>query len=151
ARGVECHRQRHRNRLVAIRRDLRVNRRRITVGADFLDRPPAGRPEDGPPLPLAHRPAPVLTFMLDLVLYNGHVLTQATPSVSSAVGVRAGRIAVVGDTDAVMREAGSSSRKIDLAGRTVVPGFNDAHAHIWKIGHLLTTMLDLRGAGGFEL
>jgi hypothetical protein len=25
-----------------------------------------------------------------------------------------------------------------------VPGFIDAHAHIWKIGHLLTTMLDLR-------
>src|SRR5205814_9038623 len=23
-------------------------------------------------------------------------------------------------------------------------GFNDAHAHIWKIGHLLTTMLDVR-------
>ncbi len=26
-----------------------------------------------------------------------------------------------------------------------MPGFNDAHAHVWKIGHLLTTMLDLRG------
>src|SRR6185436_15389675 len=25
-----------------------------------------------------------------------------------------------------------------------LPGFNDAHAHIWKIGHLLTTMIDLR-------
>jgi predicted amidohydrolase YtcJ len=88
--------------------------------------------------------------MLDLVLYNGHVLTQAVPPAASAVGVRAGRIAVVGDTDTVMREAGSSTRRIDLAGRTLVPGFNDAHAHIWKIGHLLTTMLDLRGVEGLD-
>src|ERR1700704_6657587 len=88
--------------------------------------------------------------MLDLILHNGHVLTQAAPPVASAVGVRAGRIAVVGATDTVMREAGSSTRRIDLAGRTLVPGFNDAHAHIWKIGHLLTTMLDLRGVEGLD-
>ena len=88
--------------------------------------------------------------MLDLVLYNGHVLTQAVPAVAGAVSVRAGRIAVVGSTEDVVREAGSSTRRIDLAGRTLVPGFNDAHAHIWKIGHLLTTMLDLRGVEGLD-
>src|SRR6187549_2426455 len=88
--------------------------------------------------------------MLDLVLYNGHVLTQAAPPVAAAVGVRAGRIAVVGSTEEVQREAGASTRRIDLAGRTLVPGFNDAHAHIWKIGHLLTTMLDLRGVEGLD-
>ena len=27
----------------------------------------------------------------------------------------------------------------------MIPAFHDAHAHVWKIGHLLTTMLDLRG------
>ena len=31
-----------------------------------------------------------------------------------------------------------------------MPGFIDAHAHIWKIGHLLTTMLDLRGVDSVE-
>jgi len=88
--------------------------------------------------------------MLDLVLYNGHVLTQAVPPVAGAVGVRAGRIALVGSTEEVTREAGPSTRRIDLAGRTLVPGFNDAHAHISKIGHLLTTMLDLRGVEGLD-
>ena len=35
---------------------------------------------------------------------------------------------------------------VDLAGQSLLPGFVDAHAHIWKIGHLLTTLLDVRGA-----
>jgi hypothetical protein len=88
--------------------------------------------------------------MLDLVLYNGRVLTQAAAPVAAAVGVRGGRITAVGRAEDVMQEAGASTRRIDLAGRTVVPGLNDAHAHIWKIGHLLTTMLDLRGVAGID-
>lgn len=85
-------------------------------------------------------------MMLDRILFNGNVLTQAGTGVAAAVGVRDGRIARVGSTADVLREAGPSARRIDLAGRTLVPGFHDAHAHIWKIGHLLTTMLDLRSA-----
>jgi predicted amidohydrolase YtcJ len=79
----------------------------------------------------------------DIVLHNGRVLTQATLAPPSAVLVRGGRIAAVGDSADLLRDAGAT-RRLDLAGRTLIPGFNDAHAHIWKIGHLLTTMLDLR-------
>src|SRR5712671_3836936 len=86
--------------------------------------------------------------MLDLVLYNGRVLTQAASPVAAAIGVRGGRIAAVGRAEDVMHQAGACTRRIDLAGRALVPGLNDAHAHIWKIGHLLTTMLDLRGVAG---
>jgi predicted amidohydrolase YtcJ len=88
--------------------------------------------------------------MLDVVLYNGVVLTQAHPASAQAVGIREGRIALVGRNETVLEAASPSTRRIDLGGRTVVPGFNDAHAHIWKIGHLLTTMLDLRRVGGIE-
>ena len=80
----------------------------------------------------------------DIVLHNGRVLTQATLAPPSAVLVRGGRIAAVGDSADLLRDAAGATRRIDLAGRTLIPGFNDAHAHIWKIGHLLTTMLDLR-------
>jgi hypothetical protein len=82
--------------------------------------------------------------MLDLVLHNGVVLTQANSEGATAVGVREGRVAIVGDDRSVLREAGAATRRVDLAGRILIPGFNDAHAHIWKIGHLLTTMVDLR-------
>jgi hypothetical protein len=80
----------------------------------------------------------------DIFLHNGHVLTQAHPAVASAVVVRDGRIASVGDSADLQRGLDSRVRRIDLTGRTLVPGFNDAHAHVWKIGHLLTSMLDLR-------
>jgi len=80
----------------------------------------------------------------ELVLHNGRILTQAGLDVFTAILIRDGRVAFVGDSADVARAAGAGAKRIDLAGRTVVPGFIDAHAHIWKIGHLLTTMLDLR-------
>jgi predicted amidohydrolase YtcJ len=88
--------------------------------------------------------------MLDLALYNGRVLTQSMPPAVAAVGVRDGRIALAGDDHTVLAAAGASTRRVDLGGRTVVPGFNDAHAHIWKVGQLLTTMLDLRRVASIE-
>ena len=88
--------------------------------------------------------------MLDLVLHDGNVLTQAGSVRAQAVGVRDGRIACVGTTGDVLNAAGPATERVDLAGRTVIPGFNDAHAHIWKIGHLLTTMLDLRRVGSVQ-
>jgi hypothetical protein len=81
---------------------------------------------------------------MDLVLFNGAVLTMASSRTASAVLIRDGRIASVGESCKVLREAPPAARRIDLAGRALLPGFHDAHAHIWKIGHLLTTMLDLR-------
>jgi predicted amidohydrolase YtcJ len=56
------------------------------------------------------------------------------------------RIVAVGSDDDVLNLRGPDTRVIDLGGHTLLPGFIDAHAHIWKIGHLLTTLLDLRGA-----
>lgn len=84
----------------------------------------------------------------DTVLFNARLLTPA-PSQATALLIRDGRIAAVGD-DGLERSAAADAARIDLGGRTVVPGFNDAHAHVWKIGHLLTTMLDLRRVSSLE-
>lgn len=87
--------------------------------------------------------------MSDVVLTRGTVLTGRAAGPAATVVVRDGRILAVGDTG-VAEAAAPGARQIDLEGRTVVPGFNDAHAHVWKIGHLLTTMLDLRGVESVE-
>jgi predicted amidohydrolase YtcJ len=63
---------------------------------------------------------------------------------AEAVGVLNGQIAAVGSASDLEAMAGPSTRRIALDGRFVLPGFEDAHAHIWKMGHLLTTMVDLR-------
>ncbi|MFG1625755.1 amidohydrolase [Kribbella sp. NPDC049227] len=48
---------------------------------------------------------------------------------AQAVAVRNGRILAVGGDDAVLALRGSTTRVVDLRGRTVLPGFIDSHAH----------------------
>jgi predicted amidohydrolase YtcJ len=67
---------------------------------------------------------------LDLLLTGGPVYTvDDARSVGEAVGIKAGRIAAVGPAGEVERLAGRSTRVIELEGRTVLPGFQDAHLH----------------------
>lgn len=84
--------------------------------------------------------------MLDLIFKNGPVLVYDPRFPQpEAVGIRGGHILAVGTLDHVMGQATAATRTFDLGGRTLIPGFTDAHVHVWKVGHLLTTMLDLRG------
>jgi predicted amidohydrolase YtcJ len=66
----------------------------------------------------------------DVVLVNGavHTVDRSQPR-ASAVAIRDGRIAAVGDDDVVRALSGPRTENIDLRGRTVLPGFQDAHAH----------------------
>src|SRR5687768_7169558 len=85
--------------------------------------------------------------MVDRIFWNGVFLTQdpRLPA-AEAVAVRDGRIAAVGSLESIEALAEPATERVDLGGRAVIPGFNDAHVHVWKVGHLLTGMLDLRGA-----
>ncbi len=66
----------------------------------------------------------------DLAFVNGDVYTvDAARTWAQAVGVRDGRIVAVG-TDAVVADLiGTSTEVVDLGGRMLVPGFQDAHVH----------------------
>ncbi len=86
---------------------------------------------------------------MDLLLYNANVRT-ITDGAASAVLISGSRISAVGQSADLLASASASTRRLNLEGRTVIPGFNDAHAHIWKIGHLLTSMLDLRKVTSFS-
>lgn len=66
----------------------------------------------------------------DLVLVGGSVMTMdARRPTASAVAIATGRIVSVGDDAAVAEHTGPRTRRIDLNGRTVLPGFVDAHVH----------------------
>lgn len=74
-----------------------------------------------------------------LMITGGQILTMdpASPNVE-AIGVRDGHIVASGSIETVRRETGSRLETIDLAGRTAVPGFYDAHAHPMMVGYALS-------------
>ena len=65
------------------------------------------------------------------VLLGGKVFTgdAAQPCVT-AVAIAGQRVLAVGDDAAMRALAGPRTRVVELGGRVVVPGFNDAHAHV---------------------
>ncbi len=89
--------------------------------------------------------------MPDSIFYNGTLLTQdpALPR-AEALAVTEGRIEAVGARGDIEALAGPHTERIDLEGRTLVPGFNDSHVHVWKVGQLLTSILDLRATRSLE-
>jgi predicted amidohydrolase YtcJ len=75
----------------------------------------------------------------DLVLTGGSVLTMdAARRTAEAVAVRAGRIVAIGSSAEIERLGGPRTRRIDLAGRTLLPSFQDAHVHPAMAGINLT-------------
>jgi predicted amidohydrolase YtcJ len=69
----------------------------------------------------------------DLVFTGGPVFTADTVrSRAGAVAVRDGRIVAVGSEHDIRDLVGRSTEVVDLAGRLLVPGFQDAHVHpVW--------------------
>ncbi|MDA2935389.1 amidohydrolase family protein [Acidobacteria bacterium AH-259-D05] len=74
-------------------------------------------------------PPEVLAYP-NMIAYNGQVLTVDDAfSTAQAFAVRDGKFLVVGTNQRITALAGPETRKIDLKGRTVVPGFIDTHNH----------------------
>jgi predicted amidohydrolase YtcJ len=73
----------------------------------------------------AKRPAPA-----DTIFFGGPILTINPVGEAGALAVRDGIIVAVGDLDAVLPFHGPSTNVIDLAGKTLMPGFVEPHLHI---------------------
>lgn len=70
------------------------------------------------------------------VIYNGKILTADSPDPNSfktaqAAAIYDGRFVAVGTNEQVMQYAGASTKKIDLGGRTVIPGLVETHVHVY--------------------
>jgi len=79
----------------------------------------------------------------DLAMTGARIYTaERSKPTASAMAVQGGKILAIGDD--ISRYIGPSTRKIDLAGATIIPGFIDSHGHMEALGDSLE-ILDLRG------
>ena len=79
-----------------------------------------------------------------MLLFSNGVIHTADPQAPVAEAVLVGddgRILAVGARADLERPA---ARRVDLAGRALIPGFNDAHVHVTWLGMLLTRLVDAR-------
>ena len=86
----------------------------------------------------------------DLILTNARVYTvDPSRPVAEAMAVRGGRVQFVGSTRGALSFRGGSTQVLDLAGRTVIPGMTDAHAHFLGLGTMLRDV-SLVGTRSYE-
>ena len=78
---------------------------------------------------------------VEMVALDGKVWTgNAKQPEVEAFAVSGHRILAVGTSEAMQRLAGPETKVIDLKGRRVVPGFNDAHVHFFWGGQGLASV-----------
>ena len=82
----------------------------------------------------------------DTILFNGDIVTMGTSPRAKAVAIIDGKFFAVGDDKEILALATARTRKVDLGGKVVVPGFIDAHSHPGSSGlqHLREVDCDLR-------
>jgi hypothetical protein len=78
---------------------------------------------------------PLARIEPELILHNGNIWTvnEKLPR-AQAIAISNGRILAIGTNSEVLSLASGLSKKIDLGGNTVLPGFIDAHAHPCESG-----------------
>src|SRR4051812_220409 len=90
---------------------------------------------------------PAAAQQADTILVNGKIVTvDRASSVREALAIRGGRIVAVGTNAELRRLAGSTTRVVDLQGRTVIPGLIDSHMHAIRAAQFFATEVNWIGA-----
>jgi predicted amidohydrolase YtcJ len=88
-----------------------------------------------------------------LILHNGNIHTvDAKQPHAEAIAIADDRFFAVGSNADVLALATARTKKVDLGGKTVVPGFIDAHTHVAEPGlqHLRSVDCDLRSIADIQ-
>src|SRR5947207_10119269 len=71
----------------------------------------------------------------DVILSNGKIITvDERFTIAQTVAIKGDRIVAVGTTADINRLAGPNTRRIDLRGRSLMPGLIDNHMHVVRAG-----------------
>lgn len=87
----------------------------------------------------------------DLIVHRANVVTlDDRGSRASSLVVHGDRISYVGDDATALLYRGPNTQVIDAGGKTVTPGFCDAHVHFAAFGHMRLRYADLVGCGSVD-
>ncbi len=79
---------------------------------------------------------------VDQIYINGKVITvDAKNTVAQAIAIKDGKIVAVGTTAEISKLKNAKTKVVDLAGKTLLPGFVDGHSHFMSLG--MATTVDL--------
>ncbi len=103
---------------------------KITALGVAANLPGCGSPDEAAPSSIVDE-----RQVADAVYLNGKIITvdDDNPK-ATAVAIKDGKIIYVGDIRGAKPLMADSTRQIDLQGRTMVPGFVDAHGHVVNAG-----------------
>jgi len=74
-------------------------------------------------------------FEADIIFHNADIVTMnAASPAASALAIVDDRIALVGSNTEVMKHEGASTQVVDMQQQTIMPGFVDAHTHLFSWG-----------------
>ncbi|WP_113447721.1 amidohydrolase [Rhizobium cremeum] len=91
-----------------------------------------------------------MTATADLIIHNACILTMDDESPrAEAIAIAGNRILAVGSDAGILPLAKAGARIVDAGGATVLPGFNEAHMHIFG-GSVGLGELSLFKVQGFE-
>src|SRR5262245_17068497 len=90
---------------------------------------------------------------IDLILTNGKIWTgHDSPVEVEALAISGSTVSAIGTSSEMLRLRNPATEIIDLKGRRVTPGFNDAHLHFYLGGRSLSSvqLRDARDEGEFR-
>ena len=91
-------------------------------------------------------------YLADMVFWNGNIYPLQRPGMQTkveALAIKGERIAFVGTEEDARKYISDATKVVDLDGKTLLPGFTDAHVHPVQ-GGLIALDCDLRGIEGLE-
>src|SRR5262245_21348272 len=92
---------------------------------------------------------PAFAQPADTILVNGKIVAE-NGATGQAIAIRGDRILAVGSNAEITRLSARSTRKVDLGGRTVIPGLIDSHMHAIRAALSFATEVNWIGASSLE-
>ncbi len=88
--------------------------------------------------------------LAETIIFGGNIYTaEASNPKVEAIAIKDGKILAVGKLVDIEKLAGENTKKIDLKGKTLIPGFIESHAHLLALGKQ-QSQLDLSKVKNYE-